>query len=360
MRAATSRRAFLAALPLLSRAADVLPSQTKRLRDPATEFELTRLTDPSVNSWLIAPPGRSITGRSTNLLFCSDRGGSVQAHRLDLKSGESRQLTSASQLDRTAIALLPDERSICYFDGRALVVAAGGRARTVYEIENGWERSSAFVVTDDGNHALIVESKGGQSRLRMVTLRRGSASTLVEADTEITFVRQRPRRASILYGRPDSLWLVEYGGVNNRQLRTAPGRPLQAFWAGDGKSFVYLRKPEVTTELHDLREATPDTNEDKRVAPTSQFVTFTRNTDASVFAGVSQNKASPFILLLIRIARRELTVAEHRARDPRDVTVLFTPNSQRLLWHTDREGKSAIYSLAVEKFIETTEEEEQQ
>ena len=126
----------------------------------------------------------------------------------------------------------------------------------------------------------------------------------------------------------------------------------------DGKSFSYLRIPPSSAELHELREQTPDSGEDKRLAPTSQFITFTRNSDASVFAGVSQNKGSPYILLLLRVARRELTLAEHRARDPRDVTVLFTPPSQRLLWSTNREGKSAIYSLAVEKLVEQTEEGE--
>jgi hypothetical protein len=104
-----------------------------------------------------------------------------------------------------------------------------------------------------------------------------------------------------------------------------------------------------------LRDHTPDLNEDKRIAPTSQFVAFSRNSDASVFAGVSRNKSSPYLLLLIRAARRELTVAEHRASDPREVTVLFSPNSQRLLWHTDCEGKFAIYTLDVEKFVEATD-----
>jgi hypothetical protein len=154
------------------------------------------------------------------------------------------------------------------------------------------------------------------------------------------------------------LWLVEFNGQNDRKLRTPEGTPVQALWLADGKSFCYLRIPEARTELHELREQTPDTGEDKRLAPTSQFITFTRNSDASVFAGVSQNKGSPYILLLLRVARRELTVAEHRARDPHDVTVLFTPNSQRLLWSTNREGKSAIYSFAVDKFVEQTEETE--
>jgi oligogalacturonide lyase len=357
MRAA-SRRAFLAALPLLARAADVVPSQTKKLRDPATEFELTRLTDPSHNSWLIAPPSRSVSGHSSGLIYCSDRTGSTQAFRLDLKTGSSRQITSATALDRKSVGLLPDERTVCYFDGDSLVSTSGNRSRTLYEIERGWQRGGAFTISDDGNHALFSESQAGRHRLRLVTLGRGAASTIVETDAEITFIRPRPKRASILYGRTDSLWLVEFTGQNDRKLRTPEGTPVQALWLADGKSFSYLRIPPVSTELHELREQTPDSGEDKRLAATSQFITFTRNTDASVFAGVSQNKGSPYILLLLRVARRELTVAEHRASDAHDVTVLFTPNSQRLLWNTNREGKSAIYSLAVEKFVEQTEEEE--
>jgi hypothetical protein len=213
-------------------------------------------------------------------------------------------------------------------------------------------------VTDDGNYALFSESQNGRHRMRMVTLGRGTATTVAEGESPITFIRPRPKRASILYGCPDSLWLVEFTGQNNRKLRTPEGAPVQALWNSDGKTFTWLRIPPVTNQLHELRDHTPDSNEDVRLAPTSQFVTFTRNTDASVFAGISQSKASPYILLLLKIARRELTVAEHRARDPRNVTVLFTPNSQRLLWSTDREGKSAIYSLAVEKFVEQTEENE--
>lgn len=292
------------------------------------------------------------------MVYCSDRDGSLQVFRLDLKTGVSRQITAATQLDRTTVALLPDERTVCYFDGDQLVLASGARPRPLYRVESGWQRGKAFTVTDDGNHALFAEAQNGKYRMRLVTLGRGAATTILESDTEIVFIRPRPRRASILYGKPDSLWLVEFSGSNDRKLRTPEGSPAQALWLADGKSFSYLRIPPAAGELHELREHTPDANEDKRIAPTSQFITFTRNSDASVFAGVSRNQGSPYILLLLRVARREMTVAEHRARDPRDVTVLFTPNSQRLLWSTNREGKSAIYSLAVEKFVEETEESE--
>jgi Tol biopolymer transport system component len=337
-------------------AAEIIPSQVKRVRDPATEFELARLTDPAYNSWLIAPPARSITNRSAAVLFCSDRGGSPQAYRLDLKTGETRQITNSGNLDRATLSYLPDEKTVCYFDGPALMTDTGSRSKRVYQVEAGWERLPAFALTEDGHHGFLAERREGKTRLRLLPVLRGSVSTVIEIDEPITFIRPRPRRASVLYGRPDSLWLVDYTGENHRKLRTAPGGPSQALWQSDGRIVSYLRVPERETELNEIREHTPDANEDKKIASTSQFVTYTRNSDSSVFAGVSRNKASPFILLLIRTARRELTVAEHRAKEPKDVTVLFTPNSERLLWHTDREGKAAIYSFAVEKFVEKTEE----
>jgi oligogalacturonide lyase len=355
MRAGITRRTFFAAIPCVSLAAEFIPSESKKFRDPATEFEITRLTDPSSNSWLLPPPARSISNRNNSLLYCSDRSGSMQAYRLDMKSGESRQLTSAEKMDRSSVAYLPDERTVCYFDGDAFMSSNGNRTRTIYKVEDGWERTPAVVITEDGNHAMVTERQGEKRRLRLVTIARGAASTVVEIDEEITFIRPRPRRAAILYGRPDSLWLADYSGENHRKLKVTSGRPVQALWSNDGKSFSYLRIPERETELHEMREHVPDANEDKRIAPTSQFITFSRNADASVFAGVSQNLASPYILLLLRVAHREFTVAEHRARDARDVTVLFTPNSQHLLWHTDREGKSAIYTMAVEKIVEKTE-----
>ena len=358
MRAAITRRALIAALPIFGRAAETYPSQSKRLRDPATEFEVTRLTEPTFNSWLIAPPSRSIVGRNNVLLYCSDREGAAQAYRLELKSGESRRLTSAAKLDRTTVSFLPDERTVCFFDDNTLISTTGSKQRKIYDIENGWERTPAFICTDDGNHALVVERRGDKRRLQMITIGRGATTTVLEIDEDINFLRPRPKRASILYGRGDSLWLVDYTGENNRKLRTIAGTPTQALWSADGKSFTYLRIPESEAELNDLREHVPDTNEDKKIASTSQFITFSRNGDASVFVGVSRNKASPYILILLRIAHRELTVAEHRAKNAKDVTVLFTPNSQKLLWHTDREGKSAIYSLPVERFVADTEDSE--
>ena len=55
-------------------------------------------------------------------------------------------------------------------------------------------------------------------------------------------------------------------------------------------------------------------------ARTSQFAHFGFNRDTSVFVGASRSKASPYLLLLLRMTRREFTICEHRASDPSVVT----------------------------------------
>jgi oligogalacturonide lyase len=272
---------------------------------------------------------------------------------MDLKTGESRQLTTASKLDISTVSMLADDRNVCYCDGDSLEVFAG-RVRTIYTVGEGWQRGEAFAIADDGNHAVLSERKDSGYRLRLITIARRSAETIAESSVPITMAATRPRRAGVLYAREDGLWLVNYDGQQNRKLRTAQGTIGSALWSADGRSVYYIRQP-GDAKMYELRECIPDANDDKLVAPTTQFVAFTRNSDASVFVGVSGSKAAPYILLLLRLGRRELAVAEHRASNAKAVAVQFSPNSQRLFYQTDREGKPAIYSMALERFVEMTD-----
>jgi oligogalacturonide lyase len=60
-------------------------------------------------------------------------------------------------------------------------------------------------------------------------------------------------------------------------------------------------------------------------------------------------------LLLLRVTRRELALCEHRASDPSDVRPIFAPSSQRIFFQSDRSGKSALYTMAVDRLVEKTE-----
>jgi oligogalacturonide lyase len=278
---------------------------------------------------------------------------------MDLKTGESRQLTEAKALEIASLSLAADERTFCYFDGPSLyqVNLASLRERELYRASQGFAPGGGISLTDDGLYALFVESRGPTYRLQLLRLALGAPATVIEAGEALQDPRPRPRRAGILYRRGDgSLWLVNFDGLGNRKLKTAPGACGPALWSPDGKTVLYLNFPEDRTKLNSLREHTPDTNADALIAPTSQFVHFGRNGDASVFVGASGSKASPHVLLLLRVTRRELTLAEHRASDPSSVAPIFSPSSQRVFFQSDRHGKPAIYSMSVEKLVEQTGE----
>jgi oligogalacturonide lyase len=104
--------------------------------------------------------------------------------------------------------------------------------------------------------------------------------------------------------------------------------------------------------LSDIREVSLESLQETEVARTSQFAVFNTNDEASVFLGASRSKAQPNIMLLLRSAGRELTLCEHRAHDPRTVTPVFSPDSRRMYFQSDREGKPALYSMNVEAIVE--------
>ena len=64
---------------------------------------------------------------------------------------------------------------------------------------------------------------------------------------------------------------------------------------------------------------------------------------------------SPDVLLLLRAAHSERTMCEHKASNAEAVAPLFSPDSQRIYFQSDRHGKPAIYSMHVEKLVEKTE-----
>jgi oligogalacturonide lyase len=227
----------------------------------------------------------------------------------------------------------------------------------VYAPDSGWKATSNFSLSEDATHAAVVERRETRLRLRIVGIRRAGTSTLLEADEPVQGMRFRPKRPSLLYNYNGGLTLVNLDGRASQRLKIAPGVAGDAHWSADGGRVHYLLTPPGKSVQ--LREFMIETGDDKLIGPTTQFVSFSRNSDSSVFAGVSGSRGAPYLLVLLRAARRELTIAEHRASDAASkAAIVFSPDSQRVFWQTDREGKTAIYFMALEKFIEKTEETE--
>lgn len=358
-----TRRAFFSLLPAAAlgsgaEKSPVLPSEIKRYPDPATEFPVFRLTDPSHTSLLPASYERAVSRRGNWMLYSSDRSGRFQVYRMDLKSGQSRQLTEFQELDPSSVTLTSDERSFFLMTGRSVyqVNLANLRAREIYRIPGGFEPGVGFGVSEDGAYVAFVEKRKSTYRLRLLNVASNTATTVVEGPEAISDPAPRPKRAGILYRLASrELHVVNFDGAQNQRLHLATGALGPAVWSQDGRTVDYLNFPEDRKKLNNIREFTPDTNEDRMIAGTSQFVQFGRNTDSSVFVGASGSKATPFVLLLVGAVKRELTLCEHKASDPRLVAPIFSPNSQRIFFQTDRHGKLAIYSMQVERFVEQTE-----
>jgi len=356
-----TRRRFLAAaaaVPSILTAAsgDGFEADRKRFADPATEFEVVRLTDTAYSSFLPASFGRPLSKKGVTLVYSCDRAGTMQAFRMEIKTGVSKQLTNAAKIDPATVNLLPDDRGICYFDERTLFALpfSNLKPRAVYTVPEGWEHTGGITVAEDGLYAALVERREDRSRLRLVSMQKGAATTLAETAGLMEAPQPRPKRASVLYRANSELWLVHYDGQQNRKLKTAEGTCGPAFWSPDGRSALYLSFPNDKSKLNNIREIVVDSGADSFIANTTQFVNFARNPDASVFVGASGSKASPHVLLLLRVTRREFTLCEHKASDPKMVAPVFSPTSQRIYFESDKHGKPAIYTMAVERLVEPT------
>lgn len=360
-----SRRTFLASLAAATCAAEttgkgrVFPSVAVRYSDPATEFRVVRLTDPQFSSSLAAVGNRGVTARQ--LLYASDMSGTWQAFYMDLKNKESRQVTDAAALDPASIGLVGNGRGFRHFDGPKLVetVFSGLKSRELCRIPEGFEKLPGVSFSDDGQYAVWVEKNATRYRLQLLRVQSGLAATLLESPKELSDPLLRPHEPTLVYRSGGELWSIHFDGRENRRLALAEGETLAAQWTADGRALEYLNRPPDPKKLTSLREWTPEKSaqpgHDARVADTSQFVRFQANSDASVYVGASGSKASPYLLLLNRVAGRELTLAEHRASDAALVAPAFAPNSQFVVFVSDRHGKPAIYWIAVDKLVSETD-----
>jgi oligogalacturonide lyase len=208
-----------------------------------------------------------------------------------------------------------------------------------------------MTVAADGS-VLFAERTGGISRIMRVLKEQGVP--VLTSGGGVESVMARPHRPEFVWREKDAVWFASLDGSGKRRLNLASGRVGEILWTQSGRTLVYLHIPDDTQELITLREYSPDDNTDALVARTSQFATVSPNGDASVFAGASRSKASSYVLLLLRVTRRELTLCEHHASDPAMVAPLFPPDSQSVFFVSDRHGKSAIYRIHVEKFVEET------
>lgn len=323
-----------------------------RIVDPLTENIVVRLTDPRFQSHLPAPVNRFISSQERFLLFSSTKAGRLAPFLADLRSGRSRQLAAPENLVSQSLCLDERERSLYLIDGTTLKEIA---------LSNLKERT---VAQDVGAFALWGHPPQIYVVRRDCLVRLSDGKTLAEG-VNLPQIPVRPGGGGCLFGRgqvsdEQEFWYVPFStGRQEAPRMLAKGKIWNPFWNPNGKSLLFLRAVDVngvsTTEIHEaVPDATPDANTDQRVSRTSQFAAFAPNGDGSVFVGASRSKAQPAIDLLLRATPRELTLCEHRAASAQSASPVFSPDSRRVYFQSDREGNPAVYAVNVELLVEPT------
>jgi oligogalacturonide lyase len=350
-----TRRALLAALPVSLAAATVSTRRQKdlpragefvRFADPVTENLVVRLTSLSSANLLPSPANRFVSERERFLVFSSDRTGAYAPFRLDLHNGTVHQLLETAKLDPRSLTMDEGERSLFLLDSGALKEAPltnKGGSRTIAEDVTG------FAMGRDATDLLLVR----QGRLEDVN------KNVVATDVTGTCLL-RPGGKGCLIERGSragtEFWYAPMGDSERKLILLAQGRVSFPFWAPDGNSILFLREvPHGEATLSEIHEVLIDNVMEQPVSSTSQFAAFSPNRDASVFVGSSRSKAQPNIVLLLRSAKREMTLCEHHASDAAAVGPVFAPDSRRVYFESDREGKPALYSVNVELLVEPTQ-----
>lgn len=356
MSSGISRRALLCTIPVAVRAQVKQPPAKKakpfpeageftRVTDPVTENVIVRLTTLSSSSVIPLARNHFVSSRERILIFASDRGGHFCPFLVDLRTGGLRQLAETAKLSPRSLCFDKQERTVRYLDGGELFEVGLNRG-SPKKIGEGY---STFNSASDGSLYLISSGK----------LLHKTGGNLQELADGATDVWPQPNSQGCLFSRttgPDEgefYFLSAVDGSAKPQL-IASGRVREPFWDADGESILFLRdvtapSGAILAEIHskDVRGGN-----ENLVSTTSQFASFSVNSDATVFVGASRSRAQPNVILMLRQPHREMTLCEHHSSHPGEVSPVFSPDNRRVYFESDREGKSAIYSVNVELLIE--------
>jgi oligogalacturonide lyase len=364
-----TRRAMLVALPAFVAAqtprgsprGKPLPTVGDffRFADPTTETFVVRLTSLKSSNFLPVPANRFVSLRERYLLFSSDRNGPLCPFQVDLRAGTVRQLATAVNLSPDSLCLDPKERWLYFLDGGHLKRIEIGKKESKKPPETVTDDVTSFSIAQSGV-IFLVRSSGLLQRLD-----NDGPTTLANAASQAgqTCVAQ-PRGLGCLFERVvlssgRELWYTSGTPEAGKPVLLAKGSVSNPCWSPDGQSLLFLR--DVLTAgatLAEIHQVGLDGTGERCVASTSQFASFSLNFDGSVFVGASRSKAQPNVVLLLRSAKRELTLCQHHSSRPFAVSPVFSPDARRVYFQSDEEGKPAIYSVNVELLVEPPGETE--
>ncbi len=289
---------------------------------------------------------RFVSSRSRFLIFSTDRLGPYSPWVLDLRAGLMKQIASPKNLDTQSLCLDGRERLVFLIDDGELreVTLANGRSRSITD------GVKAFSL--DPASGLLAVHKGHR-----LYRRSGSDEALVAEDVQQVGPIQ-PKTGAILFSRSGENGNLQfwYAMAGSKPQMIASGEISNPIWSANGANLLFLRTIRSDNVAVEVRAISPGLGGgEQKVSATTQLAVFSANADGSVLVGASRSKAQPNIMLVLGSVAREITLCEHRTKQPSMAAPVFSPNSQRVYFQSDRDGKAALYSVNVERLIEETD-----
>jgi oligogalacturonide lyase len=331
------------------------PAELKLYLDPITEVPIQLLTPPGLNSRMLPVVARSITRKSDQILIAVEKSNGWQLQWLNLKNGDQKVALDSALLTPESAALLADDRSIIAATTQGKLVSSSARIKSA---DLTMELLEGPLPCFDNNSALCIGKSEGQFHLLRWNFADGQINRMHSSQTTLAHLSTSAKSDSVAVAQGNEILTGSASGgalktLSNSAPNQTSSRILQLLWHSTDTSLLALQTGvENRTQLFNFRDGQIWS------ARTSQYSEFGSNRDGSVLVGASGSKASPLILLMLRLTKRELPIAEHKSSVPSRPQ--FTPNSQRVIYQTDRLGKSVIFAVEVDRLVEETQEEERQ
>jgi oligogalacturonide lyase len=347
--------AFQAGRPQSKKAQKALPTLGDFFpyADPSTETTVVRLTNPGFTSLIPPSQNRHVSSESRFLVYSSDKSGVMSPFHLDLRTAVARQLAVGE-------GYVPSSLSIDWQEKRALFLMAKRLMRVSVDklkVEAMADEIDGFHINAPSNEIVVLR----QGRLQRLGVNAAAPLADQVADRGLVspngawccYLRREGSRDGI---EEQSLWAVAMSGTG-KPVRLVAGPISNPCWNPDSQTVLFLRQTMNGDALiAELKEAALDGSGDRQVLRSNQFAAFSPNGDGSVLVGASRSRAQPHVIITLRSSRRDMTLCEHRATHPEAVQPVFSPNSRRVYFQSDRDGRPALYAVNVESLVEPTDQ----
>lgn len=241
-------------------------------RDQRTGREVWQITSGDSISHSCYFEAQPFTADDRYLVYSSNRSGAYQLYRVELRSGESRQITRCERLSNLSFSMHPDGRHVVYLDGARLCKTdvAGGGTTVILGLEREFAPprykapvrfSAGRTFSPDGRYtaagcvdgagaaglALIDLHKGRVERTITVPNGTGGHMLVCPADPWlVTFVRTPDRQNDMTLPMEERArtMIADFrtGGIRPYLIMPYGWRATHEYWDSKGERFYFHKK----------------------------------------------------------------------------------------------------------------------